>query len=64
MSESPYEGGRSFVTHLGCTVTVVDGFAHLPGMMLHLDMRQPGDKRHAEVHLSPEDVEALRGLLP
>lgn len=50
------------VTKTGCTVSVVhQGYEHLgTGVMLMLDMKQPGDGRHAEVYLDSEIVEWLR----
>lgn len=56
-------------TPLGCTVTVQPAPAWMvPGVLLMLTMKQPGDGRHAEVYLDPGSmallVTALQGAKP
>lgn len=52
---------REVRTPGGCRVRLYDtGIEHLgPGRLLALDMDQPGDGRHAEVHLSPANMRDL-----
>lgn len=58
---APAPGGEH-TTVFGCTVSV--RYARPDGpAKLAIDMRQPGDGRHAEVLLSPDDQAAIRELL-
>lgn len=54
----------SFLTHLGCTVTVLDSPNHLgEGVILNLHMKSPLDGRMAEVFLDKESLDKLKELL-
>ena len=48
----------------GCTLSLGPGEEHLgKGVMLHLQMRQPGDGRRAEVWLDTETLAWLQDAL-
>lgn len=54
----------SFLTPLGCTVTVYEAPEHLgEGVLLNLRMAGPLDNRRAEVFLDKDSMEKLKGLL-
>jgi hypothetical protein len=52
------------VTSKGCTMKLIAGFLEgEEGVMLTLDMKQPGDGRHAEAWLNADDaLTVLQGL--
>ena len=61
-----------FVTSTGCTVKVVNAGSAYPtndefktngGVILSLDMHQPGDQRHADVYLRPYEANMLDQIL-
>ena len=55
---------ESFVTPLGCIVTVIEAPEHLgDGVLLNLRMASPLDNRRAEVFLDKDSMEKLKGLL-
>lgn len=60
---APSGPGGEHTTATGCTVSVHPVPGDLGLTLLALDMRQPGDGRHAEVLLSPADRAAIRELL-
>lgn len=55
---------KSFVTPLGCIVTVLEAPPVLgDGVLLNLRMVSPLDDRMAEVFLDKDSMEKLKGLL-